>query len=68
MEQLEHPQITNALRTGWPDGKKPEYPKCPVCGQDCGELFKDILGNVLGCDECVRPTNAWEAPECFPEK
>ena len=30
---LEHPEITTALRTGWPVEQK-HYPECACCGQE----------------------------------
>ena len=69
MEQIEHPQISNALRTGWPDGKAPVDPKCPVCGSECSFIFRRCReGDVLGCEDCTQTEDAWEAAECFPER
>ncbi len=68
MEQLQHPQISNALRTGWPTGKAPDEPACPICGENCSSIFRDRWGNILGCEDCVKSEDAWEAAECFPER
>ena len=52
MEQLEHPDITRCLRTGYPG----VYitPVCPVCGADCARFYKDQHGDIFACDECVK--------------
>lgn len=60
---LEHPDITYALRTGYPCGKKEQYPVCPVCGQICTSVYTRC-GNasceIVGCDECLTEKDAWE--------
>ena len=30
----DHPVIRNMEATGYPDGKYPKYPRCPVCGRE----------------------------------
>lgn len=37
----DHPVIQNMERTGYPDGKEPTFPICPVCGEECEEIFRD---------------------------
>lgn len=66
MEQLEHPAITNALRTGWPDGKAPQEPICPICHASCGEIYVTKDYEIVGCDECIKTQDALETDECFP--
>ena len=56
----ENPIIANYLRTGYPDGKEPEYPCCPVCGEQCETFFKDERGYIFGCENCVEEVDAWE--------
>jgi len=69
MEQLrDHPVVENLERTGQPDGKEPRYPICPICGEVCEIIYKDNDGNIVGCDEEFSRCDAWEEPECFPEK
>ncbi len=63
---LEHPIITNMERTGYPDGKEPVYPRCPVCGKACEEIIRDRDLNIVGCENCISTADAWEEPECFP--
>ena len=36
----DHPVIQNMERTGYPDGKEPIFPICPVCGEECEEISK----------------------------
>lgn len=56
----ENPVIERYLRTGYPDGKEQEYPRCPVCGEECETLYKDINSDVVGCENCVKEVDAWE--------
>lgn len=62
------PIIRNCERTGYPGGREPDYPICPICGAQCETLYRDFHGETFGCDECVTQYNAWEMPECFPGK
>ncbi len=64
----DHPVIQNMERTGYPDGKEPAYPHCPVCGEECETVYIDRTGDCVGCDICMNTKDAWEAPECFPEQ
>lgn len=64
---LENPIITNMERTGYPDGREPPYPRCPVCGAEVDTVYSDGV-NVQGCPECILTMDAWGEPECFPEK
>ena len=63
----DHPEIRNALETGYPSGKVPEYPHCPVCGAECSTVYFCDL-EIVGCDECVTSHDAWETDKCFPER
>lgn len=64
----DHPVIRNLERTGYPDGKAPTYPRCPVCGAECDTIYKNRYFEIVGCDECIRTADAWEVNDCFPEK
>ena len=61
---MDCPEVANALSTGYPHGE-PEYPRCPVCGNECSEIYTDEHGDIFACDECVETKNAWECEECF---
>jgi hypothetical protein len=51
--------------TGYPDGKYPKYPRCPVCGRECDTIYKNTIDNeIVGCDECISREDPWEIPEC----
>ena len=63
---LEHPEITKALRTGYPHGE-PKWPICPVCGKECETIYMDRDGEIFACDECLQTENAWECDKCFEE-
>ena len=62
----DHPVIRNMERTGYPDGKEPRYPRCPVCGEECATMYRD--GVYVGCDVCMETKDAWEVSDCFPGK
>jgi len=68
MEMLEHPVVSNLMRTGYPDGKEPLYPRCPICGAECNMVHRNGDLEIVGCDVCMSTDDAWEAPECFPEE
>lgn len=63
----DHPVIRNLEATGYPDGKEPEYPHCPLCGEECETIYKDCYGAYVGCDVCIDTINAWDVSDCFPE-
>ncbi len=66
---MDHPIIRNMERTGYPDGKEPQFPVCPECGMECETVYTyPFSGKVLGCDKCISVTDAWEVEECFPEQ
>ena len=65
---LDHPVIRNMERTGYPDGKEPRYPRCPVCGEECETMYRDHYGAYVGCDVCMETKDAWEVSDCFPGK
>lgn len=62
---LEHPAITNTIRTGYPDGE-PRWPRCPICGQECKTIFWKET-EVVGCDECLEQQRAWDYQEDFED-
>lgn len=64
-KDLQHPVITALERTGYPDGKVPEYPHCPVCGNECETIYRNKDFETVGCDECLTAYDAWERDECF---
>lgn len=55
---IEHPAIRDAERTGYASGKEPRPPVCPECGAETDTVYcRD--GEVVGCDRCVHPADAW---------
>lgn len=65
----DHPIIENCERTGYPDGKEPKYPHCPICGKECEFIYRSVRTlELFGCDVCVEAKDAWEESECFPEE
>lgn len=63
----DHPIIRNCERTGYPDVKAPEHPVCPVCGEECSDVYSTRHGDIVGCDVCLTLGDAWEEPQCFPD-
>lgn len=61
------PLIRNMMATGYPDGMDPQFPHCPICGEACETVYRDERGEIFGCDVCIRESDAWDVPECFPE-
>lgn len=57
---LQHPDITAAERTGYPAGREPTWPVCPVCGEETDTFYKNADGVVVGCDNCIKTVDAWE--------
>ena len=37
-----------------------KVPRCPVCGEETDTLYKNIYGETVGCDVCIRTVDAWE--------
>lgn len=35
-------------------------PRCPVCGEETDTLYKNIYGETVGCDVCIRTVDAWD--------
>lgn len=59
----DHPVIRNMERTGYPDGKEPEYPHCPVCGEtEISEVYVKDYG-IVGCDACITSVDAETAKD-----
>ena len=48
----DHPVIRNMERTGYPDGKLPNW-TCPFCGSECTTVYSDWHGEAVGCENCV---------------
>lgn len=44
----------------YPSPPEGEMPVCPVCGQECETYYKNLNGEVLGCDECIEAVDARE--------
>lgn len=64
----DHPAVRNCELTGYPDGREPDYPHCPVCGAECEFIYRAEDSEIVGCDHCILAIDAWEVPECFPDK
>ncbi len=63
----DHPVIHNMERTGYPDGKEPRYPVCPVCRKRCDTIYKNQDYKTVGCDVCMTFADAWDIQKCFED-
>lgn len=63
-DNIENPIIRNCERTGYPDGKSPKYPICPICGDECDTVYKNQLNDIVGCDNCIERTSNDEGETC----
>lgn len=68
MQVPDHPIIQNCERSGYPDGKEPQAPHCPFCGEACTTVYIGFYNEIVGCENCIGTADAWEADECFPER
>lgn len=64
MRDLEHPEITCALQTGYPSWKQHNPHKCEVCGCELYsyETYEDFNHDFL-CEDCLlklHRKNPWE--------
>lgn len=55
------PWIRNAEATGY--DREPRFPRCPICDEECDEIYKNQDGEVVGCDNCIEAYSAWEWQE-----
>jgi len=39
-------------------GEKEEEHRCPVCGGICETYYKDLYGDIVGCENCVKVEQA----------
>ena len=42
-----------------PPEEKP-MPLCPVCGEECEEVYVDVDSRVAGCDRCMTVYISWD--------
>lgn len=31
---------------------------CPICGQECRRIYRNLNGEIIGCAECVEEVSA----------
>lgn len=48
-------------------GSDSEYPHCPICGEECEDIYRNKYFEIVGCNECIARKDAWEVEECFPQ-
>ena len=56
----DNPTIRNMELTGYPDGKEPAYPICPMCSEETDTFYVSADNEIVGCDNCVGVRDAWE--------
>ena len=61
------PIIHSLEQTGLPPWDDGSAPVCPICGSECSIVYKDVTGEILGCDECLTPCDAYEEGACYAE-
>lgn len=66
--ELQHPIITHMIQTGTPDGKPERWPICPICVLECERIYVNMMGEIVGCDNCIEDHSAWDHPECLPDE
>ena len=64
-ELPDEPGIARAERTGLKPGELPFDPdeeavNCPVCGAECDTVYRKLDGEIVGCDVCVYPVDAYD--------
>ena len=37
-----------------------DTPICPICGEECEDIYFDKAGDICGCDRCLTRKDAWE--------
>lgn len=54
MRDLEHPDITCALRTGYPSWNQPKERHCEICGHElyASDTYEDFDHEFL-CEDCL---------------
>ena len=61
MEQIpDAPWVREAENLGMPPYEAVE---CPICGDECTEIYTDMYGTVFGCDKCIVSQDAWDWQE-----
>ena len=44
--------------------RQEEEPTCPVCGAACEWIYKYKGLDAVGCDRCLKRSDAWEEETC----
>ena len=59
-KNLQHPAISMIEIYGYPHNPE-SFPTCPVCGAETDAFYRiRRYGNIVGCEECVYKSDAWE--------
>ena len=53
------PWIREAEMYGMPPYDDGPDPVCPICGKECEMIYMDQNGTEVGCEHCIRTTDAW---------
>lgn len=51
----DNPIIRNCELYGYPDGPEKEMPRCPICGEQCNDFYKNKKEQeIVGCENCIK--------------
>lgn len=59
------PRIRDAERYGFSNSASV---KCPICGEECVTIYKDLCGNEVGCENCLTPMESLDWAEEAKER
>ena len=59
---MDRPEIRRMERFG--SLRQEEEPTCPVCGAACEWIYKYKGLDAVGCDRCLKRSDAWEEETC----
>lgn len=55
----DHPDIRRCLCSGYAH-PQPSVPRCPECGEETDEFYKNSHGEIVGCECCIHLVDAWD--------
>ena len=39
---------------------QPPIPKCPICGEECEDFYRNGFETVIGCENCIEKVESYE--------
>jgi len=43
----------------YPEPPELDMPRCPECGEECEILYRNRIGEIVGCDNCLEQIDAY---------